>query len=51
MATLAPGGALINHQVALLEGKECWMSLVCGGLGPDSIENKVETHIMDSRRN
>ena len=28
MATLPPGGALINYQVELLEGKECWMSVL-----------------------
>ena len=30
MATLPQGGALIVHQVALLEGKEGYISAVCG---------------------
>ena len=27
---LPPGGALIGHQGALLDGKECYISAVCG---------------------
>ena len=33
MATLPPGGALIAHQVALLEGKKGQISAVCGLIG------------------
>ena len=30
MPTLPPGGAQIGHQGALLEGKRCFFSAVCG---------------------
>ena len=33
ISTLPPGSALIGHQGALLEGKKCYFSAICGPIG------------------
>ena len=41
MATFPPGGALITHQVALLESKECALSCLWAKLPDTVVDGRV----------